>query len=317
MALPTLEKTWQFNVNQAVAGGSWSGSVQEALYLLKQSLITFPLKPWVVWGSCDGAGNYGNNDGIDRWASRANCVWGNTGQQPEAGSLAIVFECWWGNFTGSVDMLRVYLLPTGVATNGSATTIPTAADAIAFVNYTWGVPGSGGGTWVGKLHAMQSTDGLCTRVVLCYSGNVRFAVVLDKPKNPISTWSSQFVCGWYPYSTTATPTYAQMCAASSQCFGYVNSQAVNFCCTSEGWGTAATGQTQTYPDDDTAEYPMSPMHLVSDTLGGRGLKGQLYDIWWGSTAVPTGGTYPGDGSNQFATFGNIILPWNGTAPVLS
>ena len=42
--------------------------------------------------------------------------------------------------------------------------------------------------------------------------------------------------------------------------------------------------------------------------------GSVYDLWYGSTAVGQGDTYPNDSTRQFVQFGHFIFPWNGTAP---
>jgi hypothetical protein len=74
MTLPTLDKTggaaWQFNVNQDVGGyGVEHEDCADLLYKIKQALTTFGSVPWTVWGSCDGAGGFGNNDLNDRWTA--------------------------------------------------------------------------------------------------------------------------------------------------------------------------------------------------------------------------------------------------------
>jgi len=73
----------------------------------------------------------------------------------------------------------------------------------------------------------------------------------------------------------------------------------------------------THQDDDTLEWPIMPIGLLSTTGMHRGRKGALYDIWWGSTAAGSGNTYPEDGSNQFVQFGHLIFPWNGSTPEIA
>lgn len=54
MALPTKAKTWQYNVNQAVAlQGSIIATSRRLWRTIKNSLIGFATLPWTVRGSSD------------------------------------------------------------------------------------------------------------------------------------------------------------------------------------------------------------------------------------------------------------------------
>src|SRR5260221_1297717 len=85
MGMPTFVKTWQFNINQAIASNGTAGvagqriSDNQVLLALKNSLKGFAQNPWTVQYSSN-AGNNGTagaasgaagtvGDGVDRWTS--------------------------------------------------------------------------------------------------------------------------------------------------------------------------------------------------------------------------------------------------------
>ncbi len=67
MALPTLEKTWQFAVNQVVtATGSTLNDRRKALYNIKAAMTGFANNPWVVVMSSDGESAGSGDKWIDK-----------------------------------------------------------------------------------------------------------------------------------------------------------------------------------------------------------------------------------------------------------
>lgn len=75
-------------------------------------------------------------------------------------------------------------------------------------------------------------------------------------------------------------------------------------------------------NDLTDEWELLSIGLVGEMTGGyqatgpsgRGRFGRLFDLWYGSTRRQTGDTYPNDNTRQFAQFGALVVPWNGTQP---
>lgn len=330
MALPTKEKTWQYTVNQACGNGTDALLAhQDCLFKIKNAMRGFALHPWTVWGSNDGqgAGHFGNNDGVDRWVTSANLIWGTGSsnhswivlkQDGLGTNTSICYDC---ATTAQNWVLTMVLFPTGVETNGTATARPSATDElVVFLNGYWsGAYNSG---WYGYLHVMESSDGQCTRVVICRQGYVGGWWGFDVPKNPVTGWSLPMIgYGKGQSSSTLTSsisTYASHNDTDTSCLGKIGSVKTSFFFTSEGWSAGALGEYITYPDDDTAEYPFSPIYLASSSyIGTRGpLKGTVYDMWWGSTFPATGDCYPADGSRTFAQFGHLILPWDGSLPLV-
>jgi hypothetical protein len=98
MALPTLEKTWQFNVNQSTTtSGSILPDMQALLYKLKTSLIGFGSTPWTVIRSSNGS----SAGASDYWASSSDLIWNYEGsahswmvlQQSALNNLQLLISC--------------------------------------------------------------------------------------------------------------------------------------------------------------------------------------------------------------------------------
>jgi hypothetical protein len=316
MAMPTKEKTWQYNVNQLPGGGS-----KPQLLAIKNSLTGFGVLPWTVWGSCN-ATLYGNNDGVNRWITTGDLNWVG-----EAGSTTrswIVLKqtglgvdasiCYEMNTNSATQCITVVVFPTGPSVGGTTLVRPSAANEVVLLSAAlWG--GSGTST---VIHAAQSTDGQCTRLLLCRLGFVVAIQMFDRPKSPVDGWSPAIVMLALGTNASATQTTYALLNDSAASKGRIGSVASTFYMTSEGWGASTLGEQMTFPDDDTAEYPLSPAYLASDLVGVRGMaKGRLYDLWWGSTAVANGSTYPSDGSKAFAQFGHLIFPWDGSTPLIT
>lgn len=319
MALPTKEKTWQYR-HAAIPGTYYATANAQMFWNAKNAMVNFASNPWTVWGSCDSV-NYSNGDGADRWGSYSNVVWGYGGaspfswivlKQPALGTNAAVLLAAYGT-SGLYSYWTIVFFPTGPVTGGTTTTRPSAPNECGFERY--GYLGPTDGTWNGYSHVMQSTDGEVTRIISCRSGYNCGFWSFEKPKNPIAGWSPAQVmwcCG--SNSSVDTATYPQLNDASDRTFGRIAGSTVNMYMTSEGWGTSSIGEQVTFPDDDSSEWPLLPVYLACSTVGTRGVKGKLYDLWWGSTTVLTGDAYPSDGSKTFVQFSDLVVPWDGTVP---
>lgn len=329
MALPTLEKTWQFNVNQIV-GGVYPNNHSDAIYRLKQSLITFASNPWTVWGSAyrhitnPGDYNYSNGPGgVDYWTSYQRCHWTNgTGnhswivlQQSGLGTnVAICIDCNYG-VTGDINYINLIIFPTGVGTPGTNSSRPTATDEVVWTgNYgQWG-----GGYQLlgyGRLHAMQSTDGECTRIIFTQNNYANGFWLFDKPKDPISLWTPPVVGVLIGGGSTDEPSYGHLNHNSYYCKSRLGSQTQGFYMLAEGCIGDSIGEMMAFPDDDSAEWPFIQIQLATIDMPHRGtFKGSIRDLWWGPSVGTIGTCYPDDTSKQFVQFGSLIFPWDGSTP---
>ncbi len=84
-------------------------------------------------------------------------------------------------------------------------------------------------------------------------------------------------------------------------------------------GQPVSLMTGTSPCDlsSDAGHLICPMGLIGEDVGVRGSNGRIDDMWWRPLTMTVGDTLPGGGAKTFICFGDFILPWNGTSPVIS
>ncbi len=327
MPLPMLSKTWQFDVNRVIpAQGSAIATHRLILRTIKDRLKAFTMSPWVVRYSCDSVAAGAAGDGVDRWDSDTDLVWAVPGvahswivlrQAGFGHNVELLISCEQTSAFGSI--LTLYVSPNNNFTGGSTVLRPTATDEIDVVSNNHWI-GNSGSALQFVIHMMMSVDGQCTRVFI-YQNNIVVAFwLIDKPQNPVTGWNNSVVGhGRGSSSITEWPTYANLskiAAASAPTSGRgVSTMRLNL--TSEGYGSAydVVGIKQTVVNDLSAEAPMMPIGLASDTASNRGRHGSLFDLWWGLQGFASGDTYPNDATRQFAQHGDLISPWNGSAIV--
>lgn len=331
MALPVLTKTWQFSVNNTTgafvtlidANRTWVRSVKDAL-------LAFASSAWAMRYSCDSVTAGSAGDGVDRIMTNAGLVWATAGsahswmvlrQTGIATNYELLFSCEpassAGNTTG--NSLTLVVSPSAGFTGGTTTARPTATDEIVlFSAVSWGI---GVGTTPIRWHAMQSSDGQCTRIISYVGGTLQNVILLDKPTNSASGWTNPSM-SYAALTTALTPATLGATTGSFRCRiggtlallslsaeGLIGGIVNTTFPTNTGWGNIA--------NEVSGEWPMLPLGAVSVTAPVRGRMGQFQDMWTGSAGANTGDTYPSGASNQFAQFGALILPWNGSAVQLS
>lgn len=338
MSLPTLAKTWQFNINQAYAApGSVTNLNKTALLALKNSLIGFASNPYTIGYSCNGATAGTANDGVDRWSAITDIVFANPGtahswvvlKQPAiaAGFQILISASAEADSAGAFYTthlaISIYVSRSAGFAGGSTTARPTATDE-QIVKEIGGSSGRWGGTGPTnvalRVHALMSTDGQCTRIFFCSSGTVWGAFTLDAVVNTTdATWSP----AWHArlHSKLSSGTFPQSLSTS---MFYAYDGAIYFNATPSTAALTAESRGGTFGPDDTGFATMAndadgnwlffPMGLVSATMGARGRLGMMIDLWWGSSAVPSGDRYDAT-SKSFAQLGPLIIPWDGSSAV--
>jgi hypothetical protein len=178
------------------------------------------------------------------------------------------------------------------------------------------------------LHAMRSTDGECERFVIVINNVVAGYLAIERIKNPTTGMT-------HPLAITATgDSYNNNGGVLSfpvmNRGGYMGNltgtQPHTFFFNNGLWGDAywgaeshvasCLGERIPYANEIDGGYVMCPVSLISNTPQLKGHHGFLYDIWWGSIEMRTGDTYPGDETAQFVKFTDVVLPWDGSTPLL-
>jgi hypothetical protein len=338
MSMPSLVKSWQHSVNiRYAASGTVAVDHRRALYTMVSSMLSFSTNPWTHLQSCDSSG-VSSDPGTNLWTDATKLIWNTSAgggqvrswivikQTKILSNLQVLIECHAG--TGATSpwerFIRVYISASAGFGSGTTTSRPTATDEVCLCD------GSNSGTFSGYwfyantstfapvIHVMQSSDGECTRVVFCCAGKSRSLFVFDKQCNPVTGATAPFIAAKAAGSTDATYiTYAYFNDVTPA-IGLNSSLAYSAYFTSEGYVAGMLGERlNVVANEISGEWPLSPIGLASETTGARGRHGTLYDIWWGTSNQADGTTYPASGAKTLVQFGHIVLPWNGTSPLLT
>lgn len=321
MSLPTLTKTWQFSVNNllpAVPSGAPTGT--QVLVKLKDILKGWASGAWTVSYSCDGTTAGTPGDGVDRWPSTgytfnsAYC-WMVLKQAGSAsGNLQICIGFSSSNYS------RLFVSPNAGFSGGTTGAYPTATDQIQLggVNSALLQPSLSHNR---ALHVMQSTDGKCLRYMLTRSGVIEANIIIDQLQGAVSgiTYPEVYCVTPYPNPSDTRNYQSNYLLSPTGYFNFYHAGAwENAAMTAEGFSNSVA--TSSSPaggaaNDFTGEWPMFPLGYFGVTSGARGRLGTATDLWLGNDGVANCSAYPNDTSYQFAQYGNLILPWNGTVPV--
>lgn len=313
MALPTLEKTWQYNVNQVIPASTVAADKRNLWFKIKQLLTGFASNPWTVVMSSDsittGAG--------DRWLTAANVVMFNEAnphswivlQQTtmNGGTFQICLDC----NDGSGQYGSIIISAAAGFTGGSTTYAPTATDGVAIINHNpWCTFNTSGST---VTHAWMSTDGQCTRLFTYVGGSCVMYFFLDTladsplAHNASCTWIGNpatrrsndllSLTLWYSHNETTNTNMG--CYLGTECYN----------------GIAVPAQSAGVINNLNPSYPMTPLSVHSAVANNRGRVGRVVDAWMGSTAIPDGSTFPiSPPDREFILLCGYILPWNGSVP---
>lgn len=356
MPLPVLDKSYTFNVNNVIPldggftpsndGEQPTNDRKELLRQVKDALMATAF--WSVKSSSNGT-TPGTGAG-DNWSTIADILWAlDTGTPNFAWSvwqntvldLEVLLVCRTNSNdeggTPSAYISRPTLSGSSGFTGGAANARPTATDESYILNnesWGWGSGDATGKAWV--FSTMVSTDGEVTRVVWFNVNEIRGFWFFERLKNPVTGVSSpEIVCkmrsvgagggAGNPDATYAGLHDADASVYSPQYLGtspvQQNPQALSkppeVYMTSEGFNGQPCGQQFVSFNDVDGEYGFFPVGMASLFSGFAGRMGEFYDMWWGIDGNATGDTYPVAGTNLFIQVNDLILPWNGTVPVVS
>lgn len=332
MSLPTLAKTWQFNINQTIAAtGTIAGTNSALLLALKNSLTGFGSNPATVDHSRGSSTAGTPGDGVDRWSSASDVIFASAGTSHSwivlkfagvASNFQLLISASSegnGAYSSGNWTVSMFVSRSAGFSGGTTTARPTATDEQELGRYgsaaKWNASASIADA-THRLHVMMSTDGASARAFFCASGKVWSAFLLET-LSPTDTWSPSWHArltnspgGVWPQSAVAANFYAYDGAA------YVNSTAQQMAFTGESRGPTSFGPTSTefgtMANDASGNWPIWPMGVVGQTAGGRGRWGTSIDMWWGSSAVSDGDTYDAT-SKTFVQFAGLIVPWDGSS----
>jgi hypothetical protein len=313
MALPTPAKTWQHSVNLvASAGATVLASMQNSLFLLKNTLKGFANNPWTVARCCDST--QVKSDGTDLWAASTNLVW-STGAHSwmvltcAASGVSFCFDL----NTASSTSVTVVVSQAAGFTGGATNARPTATDeyVISTGVFIFGASSAFQTVW----HVMHSTDGLVTQMFCYYNSIARVWLGVERLSS--TSLSSPIAIAAFVNMTSGL-THAQLVAANGGRFFFRNGSSTYVAYPSEETNQSYWLGTIPVANEISSEYHIGSIGLTNNfDVGSRGRHGTLTDIWWGQAVITDGGMYPGDGTRTFAQIGTLVIPWNGTAMTIA
>lgn len=322
MPLPTLTKTWNFDVNNASQGVPVSTPDSELKWgqtwvNIKDGMVG--ISPgWSVAGSgALGAGGGGGMDAVDRWTTGSDVVSNQSWIVLQNNAIKTGFQVLFrvDNNGGGWDGagLRLAVSPGGLYTGGSQTVLPTATDEILLRDTD---VNNDAFPETPHWHLMMSSDGTITRLFFHWGASSRAYFAFEVPVNTVSGWADPWVIvAGFAGGDVPVTTYTNFNDNTTYTFAEAPGPiTMKLYFTSEGWVSAMAGQNMTYGNDlEGGEFPMAPIGLASATSGARGRHGELVDIWWASTINTDTAHYPDTLPRQFLQVGDIIVPWDQTA----
>lgn len=330
-------RTWQFRVNQVNAPGAsvlatnrtHMIAIVEALlgrgsWVDKDGAASAAAGNWTVWGGCDGAGNFGNNDGVNRWDTigvldPTKLVWAAAGVNH---SWIVLKQTGIDtNFSICIDLsnaasenITLVVAFTGFNADGTATARPTPISGQTLISNTvWGGSSSVAPT---VFNAEKSTDGKGFRFWSFRSASC------------IQFWNFEVPDPVVPNFTT--PSVAQAVGGSSTSevltYSYLSGGANAYSRTPGGTifgsyiphdGSQSDNNTpnsQGFPNEVDQTQTLRKCFLYSTTVNGRDLNGELVDAFWANaTGQVMTGTFNGQvmpaGAVQWVRAGFLWLPW--------
>jgi hypothetical protein len=327
MPVPTLSKTYQFNVNNAVPSQVEATFYQALVHGIKTAMIGFATLPWTVVSSSDSV----TADASDNWTATTDLVW-STGnhswivlqQGAGGGQLCIDLDY---VITSSE---RAYFIWSagGNFTGGTISARPTASDEISAHSSTGNyIAGNQSGTPNQNVyHVMHSTDGLVDRVIICSVGLAHTTWRFEALKNPRAAHTNNPTIVGINSTTSVVETVSGTTRTST---------GTSILCTEKdgtgtriGLGTRLLGgnaisslveetSVSTVVEEWDNETWALEEHFIATTVGDRGPKGSAYDSWQGQYSINvTGDTMPSSTTvREFVAWGLWVWPWTGDSTI--
>jgi hypothetical protein len=322
-------KQMLFSIKQMLLGsGSWiNGS---------GSSIT-PANPFYIDYSSNGVTAGAPGDGVDRWTSPSDISWISQNMSwivfkiPSFGSAFRMLIR--GPGLSNTNTISFWISKVGF-TGGTVSDRPTAIDEVVQSPLNWG-EFYYGNTTLGnmlntttRINVLSSNDGCHYRIFIS-RGNIMTGIWMFErfSTTPSPLWNPPIFCGITGrINSVDTQNSAIFNSTYEQCNNIIGIYSSgSFSCALSGERSSLNdtvfgdrnimifdliGEINK-PNSFSNDYLIMPVGLVSlKTPGNQGYRGTICDLWW--TNASAGSTFPGDGSKQFTSFYNLLVPWNGT-----
>lgn len=332
MPVPSVSKTYQFDVNNVVPSQAETPFHQTLLLGIKDAMIGFATLPWTVISSSDsaiaGAG--------DNWTVIGDLVWNTSGNvhswivlQQGAGGGQLCIDL---NFSSSQsEKANFFWSAGGNFTGGTTTNRPTATDEINAmgINQTNSYYAANQQTTPAQnvYQVMHSTDGRVDRVIILSGGVAHSVWRFEQLENPRAAHTNNPTIVGIQSSGNVANELVALNLRTAGANSYLKTEKdgsgtdINLVAASlhAGSGFLALEDvdvSNVVEEWDNETWPTRE-HVVCKDIGSRGPKGSAIDSWLGQTGINvTGDTMPNSTTvREFVAWGPYVWPWTGDATI--
>jgi hypothetical protein len=353
---PDPVNTWYHSVNNTVSEADDLTMRAELLYQLKERFLgngtwtdraggsVSPSFGWSVDYSCDSSTAGAANDGVDRWVDNGDLVWGTDGSDNYSWMvlvhddffgaglpLYVLLVCTESNTATRNGTLAIFLSEAGF-TGGTISARPTAADEhqVLAMNGTGSSNSSG---WQGedstgilakRFHAQITDDGTKVRFFITEGGNTEAVWDLFHVDDADSNWDRPVLMMVMSEDSneehnTWLNSYNSV-AQGGRYHGYDSVQGAFICQLGMyGYTSAETAHTAHAVSTFGSRVMPVPIPVRGDGSPVVGPLCYVPDAWWVNGSNGTGDAGTDDEANTFAfaQFGDWMVDWNRTDPLVS
>lgn len=320
-----LGKGWQFNVNQEdIYQATNAAFYRSIVRKIATSLLGFTSIPWTCWKSCDSTAV---STGSSNWTADTSLVWGTTNGS-NAHSWIVLAQSGLGGAQILLSLLgtssplyigKLAVSPGGLYTGGTTTTDPTATDEITLISAGNNIIAPSTVTFGRSVcHAMMSTDGQCTRLLMsAFNGIFSNVWIFDKLFDGPTGYTNPV----YFFAGVAdghAATNAMFATTAGKML--INGVVVDVVLSTEGLRDAyiltanptGTGTLGDYPSDVSKKWPVMPCGGVTYTRGGGGKVGAFYDLFLASNLLTAGTVLGTQAKGIVVGSSGLSMPWDGS-----
>lgn len=332
-------RTWQFRINQVNAPSSAALAtnrthmiaVVDALlgrgsWIDKDGAASVAAGNWTVWGSCDGAGNFGNNDGTNRWDTAGvldptKLVWAAAASNHSW--MVLKQTAIDTNFSICIDLSNansytatVVVAFTGFNSDGTATARPTPISGQTLISNTdWG---GINGTSPSMFNCQKSTDGKAFRFWAWRSGATVQFWNFEIPDPVVANFTTPSVAQAVGQSSTAEQVTYSRLAGGTNFYSRTPGGTIfgSYILHDGSQSDNNTPSNQGFPNEVDDTQTFRKCMLYSTTVNARDLNGELVDAFWAQdTGQTMTGTFNGQvmpagtGAAQWVRVGSLWVPW--------
>jgi hypothetical protein len=331
MALPILERSYQFAVNHwsSEQASTTEEKDRSIMFWMKNTVVGWTSSPWTVYQSSDGTAAGTEGDGVDRWLDEGDLVWNN----PGTSHSWIVFDmpvgsgqiCW--DLQSPTRNALFIFSPEGLFTGGTVTNRPTAVDEVVTVDQEW-LDGSYTAPFRTVGHMLASTDGKMCMFLSTRKGHACTFWCFFEAGAPEPGWDLPYAFCRLDAQDDDQITTRNLTRYSAGMYGGgkkapTGDAGLTFTwvfCTEGSEGALVIGDDSQNPGRNriSRKFQLFPLLLGTWDTGARGVKGYLPDVYITGQAANNCSTIEADPTNptrEWAVFGCLVVPWDGSVPL--